>query len=84
MNLPAVDVKQTGKNIDKLRIQHGLSIKDIQLILGFTTPNAIYTWVHGKSMPTIDNLVVLAAIFKVSLDEIVITKSTSGETGSTR
>ena len=44
----------TGRNIDRLRIEAGLSIRDMQNVFGFATPQAIYKWIHGTSMPTLD------------------------------
>ena len=44
----------------------------MQMIFGFATPQAIYKWIHGSSMPTIDNMVILAAMFGVTMDEIVV------------
>lgn len=70
-----INIIATGKNINELRIAAGLSIKDIQEIFGFNTPQAIYKWVNGICMPTVDNLVILAAILEVTIDEIVITES---------
>ena len=72
MEIPFVDTVATGRNIDRLRIAAGMSVKDMQMIFGFTTPQAIYKWIHGSVMPTIDNLVILAAMFHVSLDDIVV------------
>ena len=62
----------TGINIEKLRKAAGLTVKDVQDIFGFSTPQAIYKWQRGTAMPTIDNLVALAAIFGVTLDELVV------------
>ena len=61
----------TGMNITRLRINAGLSVKDLADIFGFATPQAVYKWQHGVAMPTLDNLVVLAAVFGVSMDEII-------------
>ena len=71
-DIPFIDTVATGQNIDRLRIENGMSVKDMQMIFGFTTPQAIYKWIHGSVMPTIDNLVILAAMFHVSLDDIVV------------
>ena len=71
-NIPTVDLEATGKNIEKLRKEAGYTVKDIQNIFGFATPQAIYKWQHGATLPTVDNLVLLSAIFKVSIDEILI------------
>lgn len=56
----------------KLRKAAGLSVREMQNIFGFTTPQAIYKWQHGTAMPTIDNLVVLAAVLNVTIDEILV------------
>lgn len=41
-------------------------------MFGFATPQAIYKWQHGTAMPTVDNLVALASIFQVPVDEILV------------
>lgn len=70
--LPAIDTVGTGKKIMDLRKKAGLSVKDLQNIFGFASPNAIYKWQNGAAMPTLDNLIVLAAVFNVSVDDIII------------
>jgi len=70
--LPVIDMVKTGQNIKKLRKEMGLSVRDLQVMFGFTTPQAIYKWQHGDCMPSIDNLVVLAAIFQVHMEEIIV------------
>lgn len=72
MTIPAIDMVATGRNIMKLRKAAGLSVREMQNIFGFTTPQAIYKWQHGTAMPTIDNLVVLAAVLEVTIDEILV------------
>ncbi len=62
----------TGNNIMRLRINAGMTVKDLQNIFGFSTPQAIYKWQRGTAMPTLDNMVVLAAVFGVTIDEILI------------
>ena len=75
MTLPYVNPVATGKNINRLRIAAGLSVKDLQMVFGFATPQAIYKWIHGTALPTIDNLVILADVLGVTMDEIVVVKS---------
>ena len=62
------------KNIIRLRKNAGLSVKDIQTCLQLSTPNAIYKWQNGESLPTLDNLVILAEMLGVSIDEVIVTK----------
>lgn len=71
-NIPIIDMVKTGQNIIELRKQKGFSVKDLQEVFGFTTPQAIYKWQQGSALPTIDNLVVLAAIFEVAVDDILV------------
>ncbi|MBP3475085.1 MAG: helix-turn-helix transcriptional regulator [Lachnospiraceae bacterium] len=71
--MPVIDMTGTGKRIADLRQNAGLSVKDLQDIFGFATPNAIYKWQHGTAMPTLDNLVILAAVFGVAIDNIIVT-----------
>ena len=70
--IPTIDMTATGENIMRLREAAGLTVRDLQDIFGFATPQAIYKWQHGTAMPAIDNLVVLAAVFKVPMDEIIV------------
>ena len=81
MEIPFIDTVATGRNIDRLRIAAGMSIRDMQMVFGFTTPQAIYKWIHGTSMPTIDNLVILAALLGVPLDEIVVVETAARRCG---
>ena len=71
-NLPVIDMVRTGQNIGRLRKQAGLSVRDLQVILGFATPQAIYKWQQGAALPTLDNLVVLAAVLQVRMDDILV------------
>ena len=71
-NLPVIDMVKTGQNIVRLRKQAGLSVRDLQDIFGFATPQAIYKWQQGAALPTLDNLVVLAAVLQVRMDDILV------------
>ena len=70
--IPVIDMTATGMNITRMRIRAGLTVKDLQAVFGFSTPQAIYKWQRGTALPTVDNLVVLVAVFGVRMDEILI------------
>ena len=70
--IPLIDMVKTGQNIIILRKKAGLSVRDLQDAFGFGTPQAIYKWQQGLALPTIDNLVVLAAVLGVKIDDILI------------
>ncbi len=71
-NNPTIDMVRTGENITRLREESGLSVKDLQDIFGFATPQAIYKWQRGTVLPSVDNLVILARVFHVYVDEILV------------
>ena len=71
-SFPVIDMTGTGRNITQLREAAGMTVRDLQKIFGFATPQAIYKWQHGAAMPTIDNLLVLSAAFGVAIDDIIV------------
>ena len=72
MTMPTIDLAKTGANITRLRKAAGLSVHDLQTVFGFNSPQAIYKWQNGLALPTVDNLIVLAAVLHVRLDDILI------------
>ncbi|MBR1892869.1 MAG: helix-turn-helix transcriptional regulator [Lachnospiraceae bacterium] len=68
---PAIDVAATGKNIKRIMKDKGYTVKDIQMFLGLATPQGIYHWFEGKSMPTLDNLYALSELFQLPIDTII-------------
>lgn len=71
MKVPVIDVPMTGAKINLLRKKANLSVKDIQEVFGFENPQAIYKWIHGRNLPTVDNLIILAKIYGVTVDDIL-------------
>lgn len=69
---PVIDLVATGDNIRRLRIERGLSVRDLQSYFGFEEPRAIYKWQKGESLPTVDNLYALGNLFEVPMDQILV------------
>ena len=72
MNIPTIDLAQTGANIVNLRKAAGLTVHDLQMIFGFHSLQAIYKWQNGTALPSVDHLIVLAAVLQVRMDEILV------------
>ena len=72
--IPTIDMVATGSNIKALIKSRGLKVADIQKICGFNTPQAIFKWMRGDALPTIDNMVILASILGVTIDQLIITR----------
>ena len=66
-----IDMIQTGINISRLRKENGITIKRIQEAMGFNTPQAVYKWQRGESMPSLDNMLVLSQLLNTSVEEII-------------
>ena len=73
MGFPTINLACTGTNIVRLRKAAGLTVHDLQAVFGFNSPQAIYKWQNGTALPTVDNLIVLAALLQVRIDDILIT-----------
>ena len=69
---PVIDPVATGNNIRRLRLERGLTVRDLQRYFGFEEPRAIYKWQKGESLPTVDNLYALGSLFEVPMDQILI------------
>ena len=69
---PVIDLVATGNNIRRLRLERGLTVRDMQSYFGFEDPRAIYKWQNGESLPTVDNLYALGTLFEVPMDQILV------------
>ena len=75
--IPVIDQAATGRRIQDLRNAAGISVADLQAALGFANPQAIYKWQRSDGMPSLDNLVIIAAIFGVKVDDILIVQNSN-------
>lgn len=72
MVVPSIDMRATGANITALRKAAGLTVHDLQIAFGFNSPVAIYKWVNGTTLPTVDNLLALSVLLRVKIDDIIV------------
>ena len=79
IKVPVIDLAATGRNITNLRTKAGISVRDLQAVMGFTNPQAIYKWQNGCCLPSIDNLVILAAVFGTTIDDILVCEEEPSE-----
>lgn len=69
---PVIDLVATGNNIRRLRVERGLSVKDLQRFFGFEEPRAVYKWQEGSTLPSVDNLYALGILFGVPMESILV------------
>ena len=69
---PTIDMAATGRNIADMRRQAGMTVSDLQAVLGFNTQQAIFKWIRGNSLPTVDSPIILASVFGVKFNDILV------------
>ncbi len=69
-----VDRKMTGRKINNLMIDKGISVLRLQDMMELESAQSIYKWLAGETLPTVDKLVKLSQIFECTIDEIVVQK----------
>ena len=69
---PVINLAETGRSIERCRRQAGLTVRDLQTYFGFEYPQAIYKWQHGECLPTVDNLLALARLLRVNMEDLLV------------
>lgn len=80
-SFPVIDVEKTSLKLKKIREKNNIKISAIQKLFNFDHPQAIYEWENpdSKTLPRLDNLVVLARLYDVPIDELVALKTARTE-----
>ena len=68
----SVKQKETGENIRRLLKSNGYTVKDVQEVMGFENPQAVYKWLSGKSLPNLENLLILSKLLNISIENILV------------
>ena len=81
-SIPTIDVPATSQNLKNLREKNNISVAQLQKLLCMANPQSIYTWENPekKYLPRIDNLITLAKIYRVTLDELIVIKKEENPT----
>lgn len=68
----SIQPKETGNKIKNLLGERGFTVKDVQNVMGFENPQAIYKWLSGKSLPSLDNFIILSRLLHTSIEDILV------------
>lgn len=68
----SIQPAETGKQIKRLLLENGYTIREIQGAFGFENPQAIYKWISGKSLPSLDNFIILSRLLHTSIEDILV------------
>ena len=68
----SIQQKETGRQIKRLLKENGYTVKDVQNVMGFENPQAIYKWISGRSLPSLDNFVILSRLLHTTIEDILV------------
>ena len=68
---PVINMKKTGQKIRWIMRMKGFTVRDLQEYLGLSTPQSIYHWFEGRSIPTVDNLYALSYLFGIPMEHLL-------------
>ncbi len=75
-----IDQEATGARIRALRKAKGLRVEDISSYMGFESPQAVYKWQRGDSLPDLGNMIRLMSLFHITdIRDIVVTTGDADE-----
>ena len=66
-----VDKRATGLNIYRLMKNSKRTREEIAHFLGLNSPRVIYDWTNGIKLPSTENLINLAKLFNVRVEDIL-------------
>lgn len=72
MDYPVIDPVATGTRINTYRIERGYSVAGLREYFGLSTTNAIYKWLKGETLPTLDNFLALSVLLNVSMNDLIV------------
>lgn len=64
--------EETGKRIRRLLREYGVTVREIQEEIGLESPQAIYKWLNGRSLPSTENLLILAKLLHLPMEELIV------------
>ena len=72
---PVIDMCATGAHIKELMDAREVTVQDVQKAMGLTAPQAVYRWLKGSNMPSVDNLFALSRYLDVSMEDVIVEKA---------
>ena len=71
---PVIDMKATGKLLEEVMKEEGVSPKIFARIMGWEKPQAVYRWYYGETLPSIDTLSILSKILNRPIESLLVTR----------
>ena len=65
------NIQRFGEKLHALRIQRGLTLKELASALGYVAHGHISELESGKKMPTVEFVLKVASLFNVTTDQLL-------------
>ena len=72
---PVIDMRATGTHIKELMDTREVTVQDVQEAMGLASPQAVYRWLCGSNLPSVDNLYALSRYLNVQMDNVIVEKA---------
>lgn len=69
---PVIQPVLTGKNLSNILKSKKITVKQLQELFGFEYPQAVYSWLNGRTLPSIDNFLKLSKILNMPIEDILV------------
>ena len=66
-----IDPVKTGEKIKTYIDRSNIQIKDLARMMS-VSQQAVYKWICGESLPSLENIVLLSSILNVPLDDLIV------------
>lgn len=66
-----INLGKTGEQLKTITKEKGYEVRDLMTLTGYSS-QAVYKWFNGKSLPSIDTLVVLSKALNMEINELLV------------
>ena len=70
--IPTLDMVATGKRIKELFKERNLKVEDVRQYLELESTQAVYKWLRGDSLPSIDNLYAMSILMGLTINDMLV------------
>ena len=72
---PVILTDETARRISALIENSKYNVSQLQNLFCFESPQAIYNWKEGKTLPSLDNILKLAYFLNTTVDDIIVAET---------
>lgn len=72
---PVILTDKTARRISTLIENSNYKVSQLQNLFCFESPQAIYNWKEGKTLPSLDNILKLAYFLNTTVDDIIVAET---------